>query len=128
MAATKPEDTVVYILDDDSAVRCGFTRLLRSAGLDARPYETPEQFLAEVRNARRACILLDITMPHLTGIQVQELLNARGVTLPVITVSARDDEQTRAIARDLGARMFLRKPVDDQALLDAIAWVTSAAA
>ena len=128
MAARKPEDTVVYILDDDSAVRSGFTRLLRSAGLEARPYETAEKFLAEVSNARRACILLDITMPHLTGIQVQELLNSRGVTLPVITVSARDDEHTRATARDLGARMFLRKPVDDQALLDAIAWVTSGAA
>ncbi|HWS76980.1 MAG TPA: response regulator, partial [Thermomonas sp.] len=90
-----------------------------------RPFASAAQFLAEVTNEVRACILLDITMPGMTGMQVQEELNRRGITLPVITVSARDDEDTRAFARELGARMFLRKPVDDQALLDAINWVSS---
>ena len=121
-----PAQLAVYILDDDDAVRCGFARLVRSAGLEARPFATAAQFLVEVRNDARACILLDITMPGMTGMQVQEQLNQMGVTLPVITVSARDDEDTRAYARALGARMFLRKPVDDQALLDAINWVSSA--
>lgn len=115
---------IVYVVDDDLAVRGGLTRLLRSAGLDPRPYENPEQFLTEVENAPNACILLDITMPRMTGPQVQAELNSRGITLPVVTISARDDEHTRACAHDLGARMFLRKPVDDQALLDAIQWVT----
>ncbi len=73
----------------------------------------------------RACILLDITMPRMTGMQVQACLNDAHISLPVITVSARDDDETRAWARELGARMFLRKPVDAQALLDAISWVTS---
>lgn len=118
---------VVYIVDDDAAVRGGFARLIRSAGLEPRPYGSAEQFLDEVVDAPRACILLDITLPHLTGPQVQERLNARGIGLPVITVSARDDPETRACARDLGAKLFLRKPVDDQALLDAISWVTSSA-
>jgi len=63
-------------------------------------------------------------MPLLTGIQVQERLNQRQIALPVITISARDDDETRKLARELGARLFLRKPVDDQALLDAINWVT----
>ena len=121
-----PAQLAVYILDDDDAVRCGFARLVRSAGLEARPFATAAQFLVEVRNDAPACILLDITMPVMTGMQVQEQLNQMGVTLPVITVSARDDEDTRAYARALGARMFLRKPVDDQALLDAINWVSSA--
>lgn len=116
--------TVVYIVDDDDAVRDGFARLLRAAGLEPRPYDSAEQFLEEVRDAPRACILLDITMPRMTGPQVQARLNERNIALPVITVSARDDEETRAWARGLGARMFLRKPVDDQALLDAINWVT----
>lgn len=116
--------TVVYIVDDDRAVREGFARLLRAAGLEPRPYESAERFLAEVRDSPRACILLDITMPYLTGPQVQARLNERHIALPVITVSARDDEETRSWARGLGARMFLRKPVDDQALLDAINWVT----
>jgi FixJ family two-component response regulator len=118
----------VYIVDDDDAVRGGFARLIRSAGLEARPYESAEQFLDEVVDAPRACVLLDITLPRLTGPQVQERLNARGIGLPVITVSARDDLETRSWARDLGAKLFLRKPVDDQALLDAINWVTNTAA
>lgn len=119
---------VVYILDDDDAVRSGIARLLRSAGLDSRPYESADLFLEEVVDAQGACLLLDITMPGMTGPQVQEQLNRRGIALPVITVSARDDEDTRACARSLGARMFLRKPVDDQALLDAIGWVIDAPA
>jgi FixJ family two-component response regulator len=126
MTRKSPEPLAVYILDDDDAVRCGFARLVRSAGIEARPFASAAQFLAEVTNQVRACILLDITMPGMTGMQVQEELNNRGITLPVITVSARDDEDTRAFARALGAKMFLRKPVDDQALLDAINWVSSA--
>lgn len=124
----KSEGTVlVYIVDDDEAVRGGFSRLIRSAGLEPRPYDSTERFFAEVVDRDRACILLDITMPRMTGTQVQKRLNELHIGLPVITVSARDDDETRAWARTLGARMFLRKPVDDQALLDAISWVTSAA-
>ena len=126
MSRKSPEPLAVYILDDDDAVRSGFARLVRSAGIEARPFASAAQFLKEVNNQVRACILLDITMPGMTGMQVQQELNNRGITLPVITVSARDDEDTRAFARSLGAKMFLRKPVDDQALLDAINWVSSA--
>jgi FixJ family two-component response regulator len=118
---------IVYIVDDDDAVREGFARLLRSVGLESRPYRSAVQFLAEVSNLPRGCILLDITMPLMAGTQVQEQLCSGGITLPVITVSARDDDETRELARELGARMFLRKPVDDQALLDAIDWVTGSA-
>lgn len=116
--------TVVYIVDDDDAVRDGFARLLRAAGLDPRTYGSSEQFLAQESYVPGACVLLDITMPRRTGLEVQARLKDRHIALPVITVSARDDEATRACARDLGARMFLSKPVDDQALLDAIHWVT----
>jgi FixJ family two-component response regulator len=124
VAADQQGPVVVYIVDDDDDVRGGLARLLRSAGLDPRPYDCAERFLDEVRDSPGACILLDITMPRMTGPQVQARLNARHIALPVITVSARDDEETRMWARSLGARMFLRKPVDDQALLDAIDWVT----
>ncbi len=116
--------TVVYVVDDDAGVRCGFSRVLRSAGLEARCFESSEAFLSQVANATHACILLDITMPDMSGPEVQAQLNLRGITLPMLAVSARDDPATRTRAHDLGARMFLRKPVDDQALLDAIHWVT----
>lgn len=120
----KENALVVWIVEDDDDVRLGLARLLRSAGLEPRPYSSPQTFLDEVADGGRACVLLDVTMPSLTGTQVQACLNERKIALPVITISARDDEETRALARELGARMFLRKPVDDQALLDAIRWVT----
>lgn len=118
---------VVYIVDDDDPVRDALARLLRSAGLVPRPYASAESFLADVSNSDHACVLLDLTLPRMTGLKVQACLKDRQITLPVITLSALDDEQTLAWTRDLGARMFLRKPVDDQALLDAINWVCSPA-
>lgn len=121
----RPSGVTVYIVDDDESVRQGFARLIRSAGFDARVFASPENFLADVVDSPSACVLLDITMPRLSGTSVQEMLTARDILLPVITVSATDDEPTRERARSLGARLFLRKPVDDQALLDAISWVTN---
>lgn len=117
---------IVYILDDDDAVRNGFARLLRSAGLEPRAHATPESFLAAVVDAPRTCLLLDITMPTMTGPQVQQKMIERGLSLPVITISAKDDDETRTWARQLGAGFFLRKPVDDRALLDAIHWLVDA--
>jgi CheY-like chemotaxis protein len=66
---------------------------------------------------------MDITMPRMSGLEFGAKLKEKGIALPVIAVSARDDDETRHLARDLGVRFFLRKPVDDQALLDAISWV-----
>lgn len=125
MVAGQPGPMVVYIVDDDDDVRNGLARLLRSVGLEPRPYENAERFLDEILDTPPGCILLDITMPRMSGQQVQVRLNERHVGLPVIAVSARDDAETRAWARGLGARMFLRKPVDAQALIDAINWVTT---
>ena len=114
---------LVHIVDDDEAVRKGLSRLMRSAGVESQAYDSPESFLAQVQNTDHACIVLDITMPRMNGLELLRQLKARGIRLPVIAVSARDDDETRQLARDLGVSLFLRKPVDDQALLDAIAWV-----
>jgi len=95
---------------------------MRASGLKSKIYASPEVFLDEVGSESPACILLDITMPRMSGFQVQERLKARGNRIPVIAVSARDDEQTRQRARDLDAQCFLRKPIDEQALLEAISW------
>ena len=121
MGSTEP--WLVYIVDDDELVRKGLARLVRSGGFRPKGYDSPEHFLDDVEPDTRACILLDITMPKMSGLQVQERLKARGNTLPIIVVSARDDDESRCRARQLDARCFFRKPVDDRALLDAIAWV-----
>lgn len=113
----------VSIVDDDDSVRKGLSRLMRSAGIDSHAYESPEQFLQEIQNEAHGCILMDITMPRMNGLELSARLREKGITLPVIAISARDDDDTRQLARNLGVRLFLRKPVDDQALIDAINWV-----
>ena len=118
----KTRPCVVYIVDDDDLVRKGLARLMRASGFVPKVYDNPETFLREVGAESPACILLDITMPRMSGLKVQAQLRARGNTIPVIAVSARDDDETRRRARDLDARCFLRKPVDDQALVGAILW------
>ena len=117
------DQPVIYIVDDEESVRKGLSRLMRSAGMPYRDFASAEQFLAEMDPQQEGCVLLDITMPGLTGFQLQAELRKRGIRLPIIAVSARDDADTSGRARQLGARFFLRKPVDDQALLDAIRWV-----
>ena len=120
----KTETLRVHIVDDDDSVRKGLSRLMRSAGIESHAYDNPESFLAEAHNEAHACILMDITMPRMNGLELSAQLREKGITLPVIAISARDDDDTRQLARDLGVRFFMRKPVDDQALLDAISWVT----
>jgi FixJ family two-component response regulator len=121
--AQKIEALLVHIVDDDESVRKGLSRLMRAAGIESRAYGSPEVFLAEVRNEGHACILMDITMPRMNGLALAAQLKAQGLKLPVIAISARDDSETRQVAKDLGVRFFLRKPVDGQALVDAISWV-----
>ena len=118
-----PDKPLVYIVDDEESVRKGFSLLMRSAGMSSRAFASAEQFLAEVDPNQAGCVLLDITMPRLTGLQLQQVLRQRKLHLPVIAISARDDADTSRLARQLGAQFFFRKPVDDQALLDAIHWV-----
>jgi FixJ family two-component response regulator len=115
---------VVFIVDDDDLVTRALARVIRAGGLIPKVYVSPDRFLEEIESETPACILLDITMPKISGLQVQAQLEARGISIPVIAVSARDDAETRRRARELDAKCFFRKPVDDQALLDAIAWVS----
>lgn len=125
--AGKREPYWIHIVDDDESVRRALTRLMRSAGYESTAYASAEAFLAQVMQNLHGCVLLDITLPRLTGLELQDRLVRAGVQLPVIAVSALDDDETRQRARQLGAKFFLRKPVDDQALLDAIEWVSESA-
>ncbi|HET9300676.1 MAG TPA: response regulator, partial [Candidatus Polarisedimenticolaceae bacterium] len=109
--------TTVYVLEDDASVRNSLGRLMRSEGYDVRLYESAERFLAEVAPPPLACLLLDITLPDFNGLEVQRTLNDRQIRLPVIAISARDDDAIRLEARKLGAKFFFRKPVDDRTLI-----------
>ena len=124
LAQQSTEVLTVYIVDDDESVRTALSRLMRSAGIESRAYGRSERFLAEVSNDGHACILMDITMPRMNGMELVVQLKNKGIAIPVIAISARDDDETRQLAQDLGVRFFMRKPVDDQALIDAINWVT----
>ncbi len=116
------ERSLTYVIDDDASVRKAFGRLLRSANLDAETFSSVEEFLSRPRAKENACIVLDIRMSGLTGFDLLERLLTEGIRIPVIAVSAYDDAETREHAKELGAVNFFRKPVDDQALLDAIWW------
>ena len=113
---------LIYVIDDDPSVRKAFGKLLRSASLDAEMFSSAEEFLSNPRQKENACIIIDIRMPSLSGFHLSDKLASEGIRIPVIAISAHDDEETREHAKELGAVGFFRKPVDDQALLDAIWW------
>jgi FixJ family two-component response regulator len=118
--AQKPN--TIYVIDDDQSVRKAFERLLRSANLATKTFSSAEEFLKSLMENETGCIIMDLRMPGLTGFDLQKKIASLGIRMPVIVISASDDAQTRDRARDLGAVAFFRKPVDDQALLDAIWW------
>jgi FixJ family two-component response regulator len=113
---------MVYVIDDDESVRRAIGRLLRSAHLNVETFASGEDFLCNPREGQNACILIDIRMAGLTGFDLHQRLLSEGIQIPVIVISASDEVQIREHARELGAQAFFRKPVDDQALLDAIWW------
>ena len=113
---------IVYVIDDDESVRKALLRLLRSVDLKGEAFSSAEEFLGHPRQGQNACMLIDIRMPGLTGFDLQKRLALQGIEIPVIVISASDDVKSREHARELGAVGFFRKPVDDQALLDAIWW------
>ncbi len=116
---------MIYVIDDDESVRKAFKRLLRSVNREVETFSCVEEFLQSEKANKDSCIIIDIKMPGLTGFDLQRELKAQGSRIPVIVISASDDAQVREQARELGAVAFFRKPIDDQALLDAITWAIS---
>jgi FixJ family two-component response regulator len=111
-----------YVVDDDPSARSGLARLLRTAGHDVRVFASADEFLDAYDPELSGCLVLDIRMPGMTGEKLQAELKARGVHLPIIIVTADDNQETRQIARKMKAAAFFRKPVDGPALLDAVNW------
>ena len=116
---------IVYVIDDDQSIRRAFSRLLRSEDFEVYTFSCPEEFFQAPKVDENACIIADVRMSGSTGFDLAEGVMTLGLKLPLIIISASDDSQTRQRARELGAVAFFRKPVDDQALLDAITWAIS---
>lgn len=113
----------VYIIEDNESVRNGFHRLMDAFELKSSVYATPEQFFADVNPGSRGCILFDISSPSISQ-EIRHRLCGMGGSLPLIAISGLHDEKVRQLTMQLGAKFFMHKPVDNQALLDAIAWVS----
>jgi len=110
----------VFLVDDESSVRRAFTRLLQSAGFSVSSFGTAEEFLAAGPYDRGGCVVADLRMPGLSGLELQDRVAERGIDLPIVFVSGRADLGSGIQAMKGGAVDFLEKPVSDHDLIDAI--------
>jgi FixJ family two-component response regulator len=111
---------VVYVVDDDASVRRALTRLLRAYGLQTMAFASAEAFLQIEFRKPEACLILDIQMPGMTGWELLAELKAAGRMLPVIIITAYHEEPTPERMQQAGIVAYLRKPFDEQALLEAL--------
>jgi FixJ family two-component response regulator len=111
---------LVAIVDDDELFRRSVERLLRSAGFQVDGFGTAEEFLASGNLDVIACAILDMRLPGMNGVDLQQQLLTRPHRTPIVFVSAHEDGALRTKALRAGAIAFLRKPFDDRALLDAL--------
>jgi two-component system response regulator FixJ len=110
----------VAVVDDDPSVRRGLERLLRSAGYSVVTFVSAEQFLAMCRREVLSCLLLDVHLAGMSGLELLARLTTAECRVPVILISAYDDPQTTEAIEGAGAAAYLRKPFDDQVLIHAI--------
>lgn len=115
----------LYIVDDEPAICTAYSRLARSAKLRSRCFASVEEFMRADCPDENACVICDLRMTGQSGLELPALLNQAGRKLPVIVVTAHDMPEMRELAQNAGAAAYFRKPVDDQALLDAVAWALS---
>ena len=121
MMNTEPSQTSIdYIVDDDQAIRHAMELLMRSVGLDYEIFHSGDDFLASHTNDRAGCLVLDIRMPGLGGLELQEKLNELGSTLPIIFITGHGDVPMAVEAMQKGAVDFIQKPFRDQGLLDQV--------
>lgn len=117
MSETRP---TVFIVDDDAAVRQSLALLIRSMGMPVETFESAQVFLGACDPERPGCLVLDIRMPGISGLELQEELQRRGVTLPIIFITGHGDVGMAVRAMKSGAIDFIEKPFNDQLLLDCV--------
>ena len=110
----------VFVVDDDMSVRKALERLLRSAGYRALTFESAEDFLDSTSSRSEGCLILDIRLPGITGLDLQEKLASSGAKYSVIIIAAHDEPGWRDRASKAGAVAFLKKPFHEHLLLDAV--------
>ncbi|HZE72435.1 MAG TPA: response regulator transcription factor [Pyrinomonadaceae bacterium] len=111
---------VVAIVDDDEAVRIALEGLLKSAGLTARAFESAETFIKSGQQVQVSCLIADIRMPGMSGLELQAKLNAEHCRIPIIFITGHGDAQMRVQALRAGAVEFLAKPFNDEALVESV--------
>ena len=120
MAEPRPTDAVVAVVDDEPLVRKGLERLIRSMGWDAVGFSSAEEFLERAAAKAPCCLVLDLQMPGISGLDLQKRMAESGIETPIICLTGHGDIPATVEAMKGGAREFLTKPVDDQKLLAAI--------
>ena len=114
------ERPLVTVVDDDESVRESLPDLLREFGFSARAFASAEEFLRSGAARQSRCLVLDVAMPGMNGLDLQRELARRGLAIPIVFITAQKDEVVRARALAQGAAGFLHKPFSDSALLEAL--------
>jgi len=114
---TQGKNKLVAIVDDDDFMRSAVGGLLKAVGLPAQEFASAEEFLKSGQQNQTACLIADIQMPGMSGLELQTKLNADRCRIPIIFITAHGDEKMRMQALRAGAVEFLAKPFDDEALL-----------
>ena len=118
--AIQANGKLIAVIDDDESVRTAVQELLKSAGLSARSFASAEEFLKSGQQRQTGCLIADIRMPGMSGLEMQAKLNADHCRIPTIFITAHGDEKMRMQALRAGAVEFLSKPFDDKVLLDSV--------
>ena len=111
---------MVAVVEDDESYRAAVQRLLKSAGLPVRSFASAEDFLKSGQQQETGCLIADIQMPGMSGLDLQAKLNAERCPIPIIFITAHGDEEMRLQAMRAGAVKFLAKPFDGAILLDSV--------
>lgn len=111
---------MIHLVDDDEAVRHSASFMLRHAGFSVKTYSDGVAFLESAQQAALGCILLDVQMPHMDGLEVQQRLNELGISLPVIVLTGHGDVEVAVKAMKAGAVDFVEKPYEKQTLVSAL--------
>ena len=114
------DDQTVFLVDDEADVRASLSMLIRSIGLKTEIYDSPKAYLEAYDPERRGCLVLDMRMPGMSGLHLQEKLASMGLHPPIIMISGHGEIPNAVQAMQRGAVDFLQKPVSDQLLLDRI--------